>query len=212
MNTLKIVALAMLIFARGQAPGQAEPGDAAEISRLNERVAQLEKQVQEMSELLQPLRVQQAAEGRRKTLRSLFDQKTAQDREKYNPDQLREAESLYQVANQKWGTAEAKESLEKMIQKYPDINRTGCATLYVAQKSRGEERAQFLRQCIEKFGDCMYGDGVQVGAYARFLLAEDYRRAGELEKSQTLIAEIRSKYPQAVDHRGTLLLENQKNQ
>jgi hypothetical protein len=66
-----------------------------------------------------------------------------------------------------------------MIKKYPDINRTGCAMLYVAQKSHGDERARYLQDCIEKFGECMYGDGVQVGAYARFLLAEDYKIKGE---------------------------------
>ena len=49
-----------------------------------------------------------------------------------------------------------------MIKKYPDINRTGCATLYVAQKAQGDERARYLQDCIEKFNDCFYGDGVQV--------------------------------------------------
>ena len=61
------------------------------------------------------------------------------------------------------GTPEATESLQTMIKKYPDINRTGCATLYVAQKSQGDERAGYLQECIEKFNDCFYGDGVQVG-------------------------------------------------
>ncbi len=51
-----------------------------------------------------------------------------------------------------------------MIKKYPDINRTGCAVLYVAQKSQGDARTQYLQTCIEKFNDCFYGDGVQVGS------------------------------------------------
>ena len=75
-----------------------------------------------------------------------------------------------------------------MIKKYPDINRTGCATLYVAQRSQGDERAKYLQDCIEEYNDCLYGDGVQVGAYARFLLAEDYRSKGEKKKKAAVIS------------------------
>ena len=134
----------------------------------------------------------------------------AQDRAKYTPEQLRDAEQLYQVANQKWGSPEASESLQAMLQKYPDINRTGCATLYLAQSSEGDERAKYLQDCIEKFNDCFYGDGVQVGAYARFLLAEDYRRKGEQNKAAALDNEIKTKYPDAIDHGGNLLVNNLK--
>jgi len=138
---------------------------ADDVAQLKQRVIQLEKQVQEISQLLEPLKAQQTIDNRRKALREQFEEKMAQDRRKYNQEQLSEAEALYQVANQKWGSPEATESLQKMIEKYPDIDRTGCATLYVAQKSQGEERARYLRDCIEKFNDCRYGDGVQVGAY-----------------------------------------------
>ena len=60
-----------------------------------------------------------------------FMMRTAQDRGKYTPAQLNDAEQLYQIANQKWGTPEAKDSLQTMVQKFPDINRTGCAVLYL---------------------------------------------------------------------------------
>src|SRR5450631_2894820 len=53
-----------------------------------------------------------------------FMTRTAQDSGKYTPAQLNNAEQLYQVANQKWGTPEAKESLQIMVQKFPDITRT----------------------------------------------------------------------------------------
>ena len=88
-----------------------------------------EQQVQEISQLLVPIKAQQAIDNRRKAFRERFEKKMAQDRDKYTPEQLRDAEQLYQVANQKWGTPEAIESLQTMIKKYPDINRTGCATL-----------------------------------------------------------------------------------
>jgi len=184
--------------------------NAADVAQLTQRVAQLEKQVQEISQLLEPLKAQQAMDNRRKAFRERFEKKMAQDQEKYSPEQLREAEQLYQVANQKWGSPEATESLQTMLKKYPDINRTGCATLYVAQRSEGDDRAKYLQECIEKHNDCFYGDGVQVGVYARFLLAEDYRSQGEKEKAEALYNEIKAKYPDAVDHGGKLLVDSIK--
>jgi hypothetical protein len=181
-----------------------------EVARLTQRVVQLEKQVQEISQLVEPLKAQQAADNRRKVLRERFEKKMAQDQEKYTAEQLREAERLYQVANQKWGSPEANESLQSMIKKYPDINRTGCAVLYIAQKSQGDERAKYLQDCIEKYGDCYYGDGVQVGAYARLLLAEDYQGKGEENKAEALYNEIKAKYADAVDHGGRLLVDSIK--
>ena len=185
-------------------------GNADDVAQLKQRVAQLEKQVQEISQLLEPLKAQQAADNRRKALRERFEKKLAQDRDKYTQEQLRDAENLYQVANQNWGTPEATESLQTMIKKYPDINRTGCATLYVAQKAQGDERARYLQDCIEKFNDCFYGDGVQVGAYARFLLAGDYMSKGEQEKAAALYNEIKAKYSDSVDHSGNLLVDSIK--
>lgn len=185
--------------------------NAPEFAQLARKVEQLEKQVQEIQKLLEPLRAQQTADARRRTLRERFDRKMAHDRQKYSREQLREAESLYQVANQKWGSTEASESLDAMIKKYPDINRTGCAVLYVAQNSTGADRAKYLRDCIEKFEDCFYGDGVQVGAYARFLLAEDYLREGQAAKAQVLQQELKEHYADAVDHSGALLVQSLKD-
>jgi hypothetical protein len=184
--------------------------NADDMAQLKERVTQLEKQVQEMSRILEPLKGQQSADARRKALRDKFDKKMAKDQAKYSAEQLRDAEKLYQVANQKWGSPEATESLQTMIQKYPDINRTGCATLYVAQRSEGDARARYLQDCIEKYNDCFYGDGVQVGAYARFLLAADYMRNGQEPKAAALYSELKTKYPDAVDHGGSLLADSIK--
>jgi len=181
-----------------------------EVAQLKQRVAQLEKQVQEMSQLLEPLKAQHAVDNRRKSLREQFDRKMSKDSQKYSREQLQEAEELYQVANQKWGTPEANESLQKMIAKYPDINRTGCAILYLAQKSQGDDRAKYLRDCIEKFNDCFYGDGVQVGVYARYLLAGDCRSKGDSAKAATLENEIKTQFAEAVDHSGNLLVDSLK--
>jgi hypothetical protein len=163
-----------------------------------------------LSHRLEPPKTQPAMNSRQQALHERFVQRAAQDQGKYTPQQLHDAEQLYAVANQKSGTPEAKESLQTMIQKYHDINRTGCAVLYLAQMSQGDERAQYLQDCIDKYNDCFYGDGVQVGAYARFWLAEDYKSQGEKEKAQALVNEIKTKYADAIDHRGNLLLDSFK--
>jgi len=179
-----------------------------EVAQLKERVAALEKQVQDISQIVAPLKGQLEADNRRKELRKKFEARLARDQAKFTRDQLNEAEGWYQVANKEWGTTNATESLKKMVEKYPDINRTGCAVLYLAQSSQGDEREQRLQECIQKFGDCMYGDGVEVGAYARWLLAQDYRKAGQKDKAGALENELKTNFAQAIEHNGRLLAES----
>ena len=173
--------------------------DTQEVKQLKAQVAALEKRISEMQNSLQPVERQRA-------FREKFERRSELDQKKYTQEQLMEAEKLYMVANQKWGSPEVVESLQTMIKKYPDINRTGCATLYLAQLSQGDESARYLQDCIEKYNDCYYGDGVQVGAYARFLLAENYRNKGEKEKAEALCKEIKDNYSDSIDHRGQLLI------
>jgi TolA-binding protein len=114
------------------------------------------------------------------------------------------------VANKNWRSEEAKKSLEELLKKYPDTNRTGCAVLYMAQWSEGEEREKRLKEAMGKFDDCFYGNGVQVGAYARYLLGYYYLDKGEKEKAKTLFNEILEKYPDAIGHDGESLAEKIK--
>jgi outer membrane murein-binding lipoprotein Lpp len=181
-----------------------------DVAQLNQRVDQLEKQVQEMSQVLEPLKAQQTRDNRRAAFHEQFTKKLAEDGRKYTPEQLSEAEQLYQVANQKWGSPEATESLQTMINKYPDINRTGCAVLYVAQMSEGDDRGRYLQDCIRKYNDCFYGDGVQVGAFARFLLVQDYKSKGDEKNARQLSDEIKARYADAIDHSGNLLVDGLK--
>ena len=181
-----------------------------EVVQLKQRVVQLEKQVQEISQFLEPLRGQSAIiASRRKALSEKVSKRIAEDREKYPSDQVINAEKLYSLVSQKGGTPEASESFQTMIEKYPEMNRTGCATLYVAQRSQGDQRVKYLLDCIEKYDDCMYGDSVQVGAYARFLLAREYSSKGEDKKAEQLYTEIKTKYSNAIDHGGNLLVDLQ---
>lgn len=201
--------VAALVFLTTALPVFAETG-SDEIAQLKLRVAQLEKQVEEMAKFLEPLKGQQAGiTSRRKALQGRIERRIAADREKYSQDEILEAEKLYRVISQKPGTQEATDSFKTMREKFPENNRTGCATLYMAQRSQGEDRIKLLQECIEKYGDSMYGDAVQVGAYARHLLAREYLIRNEIKKAEDLAAEIKTKFSDAVDHAGNLLSEIQ---
>jgi len=124
-----------------------------------------------------------------------------EDREIYSQDERIEIETLYQVANKKWRSEEGKDSLKELISKYSSANRTGCALLYLGQQSTGDEQIEYLRRAINDFSDCFYGDGVQVGPYARFVLFHRYKKDGENEKVAKLADEIKTLYPDSISHR-----------
>jgi hypothetical protein len=199
------IALGLVLAAAIPVAAQTNTDD---IAQLKQRVDALEKRVNAMSQLLEPLKAQQAADARRRVLHEEFVKRLARDNAKYTAAQLQEAEKMYQVANKQWGTPEAVDSLKAMIAQFPDLDRTGCAVLYLAQSAQGESRAKYLQDCITKFNDCYYGDGVQVGAYARYLLALDYRKQGDTPKAEALETDIKTQFPEAVDHDGNLLVES----
>jgi hypothetical protein len=130
------------------------------------------------------------------------------DSAKYSRTQLQEIETLYQVANKKWKSQEGKDSLKKMISKYDKANRTGCALLYLGQMSKGKEQEDYLTKAIDGYSDCFYGNGVQVGAYARFYLAYHYKDKGDSQKANKLFAAIAEKYPDAINHKGRFLADS----
>jgi beta-lactamase regulating signal transducer with metallopeptidase domain len=173
--------------------------DNQEVKQLKAQVAALEKRISEMENSLPPAERQRA-------YRKKFDQRSELDRKKYTEEQLGEAEKMYLVANSKWGSPEAIESWKQMIEKFPDINWTGCAVLYLAQTTTGPESEKYLKDCIQKYNDCNYDDGVQVGAYARFCLANYYSITNEDEKAEALYKEIKDNYSDAIDHTGQLLI------
>ena len=138
---------------------------------------------------------------RRKQFMSRHDQ----DRKRYNETELREIEEFYQLFSRqyKYKSPEALENFKKLISKYPQANRTGCALLYLGQMCPDRPQAEdYLRQAIANYSDCWYGDGVQVGAFARFYLAGYYRQSGKNPEAEKLCQEIRDKYPDAVTHNG----------
>ena len=184
-----VFAAAFILVTPALCPGAEVDELKARVSALEERLASLEKSVA-------PLIAKAEAEQIRAS---------RQDSETYTRDELRAIESLYQVANKKWRSKEAQNSLRTLVQKYDKANRTGCAILYLGQMSTGNEKIEHLKRAIEQFGDCFYGDGVQVGAYARFLLGHTYLESDKPEEAERLFKEIRENYSDAIDHRGNLL-------
>jgi hypothetical protein len=174
-----------------------------QIAQLKVRVADLEKRMSEL-ERLSPLQARQRAYHER------FERRSELDRTSHTQQQLTEAEGLYQEAAKKWGSPECIEKLKQMVEKFPDINRTGCAVLYLAQNTDGTESEKYLKGCIEKFNDCYYGDGAQVGALARLYLAEYYEKNQESEKAKTLYQDIKDHYSDAIDHQGEFLTNSIK--
>ncbi len=134
--------------------------------------------------------------------RQLARLRAADDRQIYKPEELAEIESLYQVANRNWRTDEARVSLKKLLEKYDRANRTGCATLYMGQMSTGQERLDYLTRAVEKFSDCYYFNGCQVGGYGRYVLALTLWETGEKEKARVLLEELQTTYKDATDHQG----------
>ncbi len=133
--------------------------------------------------------------------------RTAEDRKTYSLEQLREIENLYQVSNKLWNTPEARTSLKVLIEKYPKANRTGCAVQYMGQMSSGEEKEKYLKLAIKDFSDCFYGNGVQVGAYARLYLGYYYKEKGMEKEAKALFDEIRKDYPDSINHKGKMLVD-----
>ena len=174
-------------------------------SNLEKRVEELEKEVAELKTMLAPVMDEARAKEAAAQQRIKAKERMREDSRVYSRDELREIESLYQVANKQWRTQEGKDSLKELIGKYNKANRTGCALLYLGQMSEGVEREEYLNQAIKDFSDCFYGDGVQVGAYARYYLAYHYKKSGEQDQADALFAELEEEYPDAIDHKGNLL-------
>ena len=120
---------------------------------------------------------------------------------KFDKVTRREIERLYRLSSSKAeGAAGALKTLEE---KYPEANRTGCAVMYAAQRARDvKQREEILKRAIEKYGDCFYGDGVQVAAQARWYLSGLYSREGKKDEAKKLLDEIKTKFPDAVTHQG----------
>ena len=171
---------------------------AQDDSALREKIAALEKRLAELEDKDKPNR---KVERQREENQTKARNRAAQDSRHYKPAELAEIESLYQVANKNWRTAEAKTSLTTLLSNFDKSNRTGCATLYMGQMSEGKERIEYLTRAVEKFSDCYYLNGCQVGGYGRYVLALTLWESGEKDKARALLGELKTKFKDTTDHK-----------
>lgn len=181
-------------LAAALVPCRAEDSEALKqkIADLERRLGEVEKGGADAQKLTKLRDVNKVAARRR----------AAEDRKQYKLEELKEIESLYQVANENWRTEKARESLKALLEKYGKSNRTGCATLYMGQMSSGDDRLQYLTRAVEDFSDCYYLNGCQVGGYGRYLLALTLWDRGEKDKARKLLKEIQTDYKDAIQHSG----------
>lgn len=199
---------AVALFSAAPSTVQTDrPDKDAQIAELTERVAALEARLTELEAQAVPLIEQARAEMRREKAQAAARARMRQDRGKYSPEVLGEVEELYQTANKDWRSPGAVAALEKLINEYPDLNRTGCATMYLGQMTQGPQRADYLTRAMTDFADCYYGDGVNVGAYATYYLACHHMQEGDHDEARKLFDKIKTHYPDAIDHRGRALTD-----
>ena len=210
MKNKKIVAIgvaaALAVVAAGWSYAQeAQPQETP--AQANERLERIEAALDAIRDDVGQLRAEQDLKKEAAANRSKAQVRMRRDAEELSAEQLREIEELYQVANREWGSPQARQNLQEIVRRYPRSNRAGCALLYLAQMEQGAAQVELLEKAIADHSDSWYGDGVQVGAYARFLLGMAHHSGGRAEQAQALFAELAEDYPAAVDHKGTLLSE-----
>lgn len=131
----------------------------------------------------------------------------ARDQKKRSAKEYGEMESEYQNINNNFKAPEVKTLLGDFIKKWKDGNRVGCATMYLAQKSSGDEREKLLETCVKKYSDAYYLNGCCVGGISRLYLASHLQQFGKKAAAKKLIEEIEKTYSEAVDHNGKLIVE-----
>ncbi len=173
---------------------------------LEERVEYLEKKVAALEQRIQPLLKQQDLENNRRTLQQKARIRARKDSASYSREELREIEEIYVSMSKTQG--EARKAIARTLhQKFPRANRTGCAFLYLAQMSEGEEQIALYKQAIKDYGDCFYFNGVQVGAFARFQLGQALKGAGRDVEAEKYFTELKTDYPDSIGHDGKSLID-----
>jgi hypothetical protein len=196
--------LAMALISAGCNPASKQ--NAQQIEALEAKVAQLESRLNEMQ---RPPLTPEQQEGRERmqARRGQYNQRYGLDVRTHSQVKAVEVENAYQATQRNWNSPEAIEARKKFVKKYPGFNRTGCALCELGQLTSGPECEPYLKECIQKYDDCYWGDGVQVGPLARYFLANYYKGAGQNDKAEALYKEIKDNYPDSIDHSGQPLVD-----
>ena len=186
----------------------------AKVAELERRLDEMQNAPQQQSASRQLTPEQQQGLEQMRSYRGKFEQRYGLDVRTHTEAKVVEVENAYQAIERNFGSPECIEAHKKFIKKYPGFNRTGCALSELAGMSEftSPETEQYYKECIQKYDDCYWGDGVQVGPFARFSLAFYYKNSGQNDKAEALYTEIKDNYPDSIDHEGQLLVDVIKKQ
>lgn len=150
-----------------------------------------------------------AREARLRVLRARAQDRLDADRLVYSTTELQDIEARYRSAHQELVPESLKPGaallLADLVDKYPRSTRAGCAVVELAQTSNGDVRRHYLALAIDRHSDAWCGNGVQVGALARALLAVSYADAGRFDEAERIAREMMQLFPDAVDSAGAPL-------
>ncbi len=179
--------------------------DSLKIKVLELRIRDLEGRVERLERFNASPRLQDIVRKMEQAARA----RAMQDSIKYNPAYIKKAEALYFKASRlmRSNEPEALRLLDSLVTAYPQLNRAGCAQLYRAQLAEGAEKERLLNDCIDRFGDCYYFDGAQVGPLAMFKLGQYYIKEGKEDETRKLYERIKKEHPEAIDHSNQLLID-----
>jgi TolA-binding protein len=179
--------------------------EAEKVKQLEQRVKVLEEQVAQLQAAAGKTRSNDNAKKMMKVAR----QHVEAERQKFKAQDIEKAEELYGEASQMYmqSSKDSKKLLETVVTLYPQLNRAGCAQLYIAQQESGTEKERLLKDCMKRFDACYYLDGTQVGPLATLQLAFYYCQAGKDDDARKLFKQVRDEYPDAVGHDGELLTD-----
>lgn len=136
-----------------------------------------------------------------------FNRRMESDAQRYSQQEFSEINRLYKIGISHSDPQQRHVALQELLSSYPGSNRAGCAAINLSQRYEGEEREQFLKRAAADFRDCWYGNGVQVGAYALFLLINHYLDTGRQELAFKGLDSLVRDFDGAIDHQGRLLVK-----
>ena len=130
------------------------------------------------------------------------------DAKHFTKEELKKIEAEYQRIHQMpHDSDEFRSAVDVFLTNYPTTNRAGCLALDRARNYERSARIKALKYAVKHYGNCRFGDGVQVAAMGRLYQAEEAFAAQDTDTAKKLCAEIRANHPNSVDHGQKLLRE-----
>lgn len=144
-------------------------------------------------------------------LREEVRARVAKDAMFYSLEEREEIKKLYQSWRAKKGKERHAVAIT-MRRRFPKANLTGLVMFNLALDNARQKRIDLLKQVIRDHGDCRYGNGVQVGAMARYHLICILMGTGKQEEAEKYREELKTSFPNAIDHAGKPLIELLNNE